>query len=149
MNYDEDYDDPRQRCRHGNFIGSWWGPDYMCGDCEMDIIDPSLNDMLKFWHDHIRDIDKGERYVEDFIRRLLVAKDEIDPDSKDVIARCYMDSLDQYAKSKENAMNECQSLVDQYADLCDPELGYDDHDILRKYHRQEVDKFLAENGLLN
>lgn len=34
MNYDEDYNDPRQRCRHGSFIGSWWGPDYMCGWCE-------------------------------------------------------------------------------------------------------------------
>jgi len=33
--YDEDLDDPRQRCMHGTFIGSWWGPDYLCGACEM------------------------------------------------------------------------------------------------------------------
>lgn len=33
-NYDEDYNDPRQRCPHGTFIGSWWGPDYLCGYCE-------------------------------------------------------------------------------------------------------------------
>jgi hypothetical protein len=32
--HDEDYDDPRQRCQHGTFIGSWWGPDYLCGRCE-------------------------------------------------------------------------------------------------------------------
>lgn len=32
--YDEDYSDPRQRCQHGTFIGSWWGPDYLCGWCE-------------------------------------------------------------------------------------------------------------------
>ena len=35
MSYDEDYQDPRQRCKHGTFIGSWWGPDYLCMDCEM------------------------------------------------------------------------------------------------------------------
>lgn len=32
--YDEDYSDPRQYCAHGTFIGSWWGPDYMCYWCE-------------------------------------------------------------------------------------------------------------------
>ena len=32
--YDEDYSDPRQYCVHGTFIGSWWGPDYLCGYCE-------------------------------------------------------------------------------------------------------------------
>lgn len=34
MSYDEDHSDPRQFCQHGTFIGSWWGPDYMCGLCE-------------------------------------------------------------------------------------------------------------------
>lgn len=33
--YDEDMDDSSQYCEHGRFIGSWWGPDYMCGYCEM------------------------------------------------------------------------------------------------------------------
>jgi len=32
--WDWDYSDPRQYCKHGNFIGSWWGPDILCGDCE-------------------------------------------------------------------------------------------------------------------
>lgn len=39
--YDEDHDDPRQRCKHGTFIGSWWGPDYLCGQCEMGDPDPT------------------------------------------------------------------------------------------------------------
>lgn len=36
MNYDHDEDpnDSRQYCKHGTFIGSWWGPDYLCGWCE-------------------------------------------------------------------------------------------------------------------
>lgn len=33
--YDWDRNDPRQRCKHGTFIGSWAGPDLMCFDCEM------------------------------------------------------------------------------------------------------------------
>lgn len=32
--WDWDYDDPRQRCPHGTFIGSWWGPDLLCPQCE-------------------------------------------------------------------------------------------------------------------
>jgi hypothetical protein len=38
-NYDEDYSDPAQRCKHGTFIGSWWGPDYMCHWCELGVTD--------------------------------------------------------------------------------------------------------------
>lgn len=34
LGYDADHTDPSQFCRHGTFIGSWWGPDYLCGDCE-------------------------------------------------------------------------------------------------------------------
>lgn len=33
--YDGDTNDPKQHCRHGTFIGSWWGPDILCGACEM------------------------------------------------------------------------------------------------------------------
>jgi hypothetical protein len=32
--YDGDTNDPNQRCAHGTFIGSWWGPDYLCQWCE-------------------------------------------------------------------------------------------------------------------
>jgi hypothetical protein len=32
--YDGDTDNPNQYCKHGTFIGSWWGPDYLCGWCE-------------------------------------------------------------------------------------------------------------------
>ena len=21
-------------CEHGTYVGSWWGPDYLCGGCE-------------------------------------------------------------------------------------------------------------------
>lgn len=32
--YDGDLNDDSQRCQHGTFIGSWWGPDYLCWACE-------------------------------------------------------------------------------------------------------------------
>jgi len=33
--YDWDRNNSSQYCKHGNFIGSWWGPDLMCFACEM------------------------------------------------------------------------------------------------------------------
>lgn len=35
LGYDADITDERQRCKHGTFIGSWWGPDHLCHYCEM------------------------------------------------------------------------------------------------------------------
>lgn len=32
--WDWDRNDKSQYCKHGTFIGSWWGPDLMCGKCE-------------------------------------------------------------------------------------------------------------------
>jgi hypothetical protein len=32
--YDGDTNDASQYCKHGTFIGSWWGPDYLCQACE-------------------------------------------------------------------------------------------------------------------
>jgi len=33
--WDWDKGDSRQYCKHGTFIGSWWGPDLMCWKCEI------------------------------------------------------------------------------------------------------------------
>lgn len=39
MDYFDDFDwdqsDENQYCKHGKFIGSWWGPDILCGYCEV------------------------------------------------------------------------------------------------------------------
>ena len=32
--WDWDRNDDRQHCKHGTFIGSWWGPDVLCQWCE-------------------------------------------------------------------------------------------------------------------
>lgn len=41
LGYDADHEDPRQYCPHGTWIGSWWGPDYLCHACEMGISVPA------------------------------------------------------------------------------------------------------------
>jgi len=33
--YDWDRNDSSQYCKHGTFIGSWWGPDLLCVYCEL------------------------------------------------------------------------------------------------------------------
>ena len=35
--FDWDRNDSRQYCEHGTFIGSWWGPDILCGWCEQGV----------------------------------------------------------------------------------------------------------------
>ena len=45
--WDWDRSDMAQRCKHGTFTGSWWGPDLMCGACEMGDPDITVNDVLK------------------------------------------------------------------------------------------------------
>ena len=32
--FDFDHADDSQHCEHGTFVGSWWGPDILCGWCE-------------------------------------------------------------------------------------------------------------------
>ena len=44
--WDWDRNDPRQHCKHGTFIGSWWGPDLMCGACEMGDPAPTVKETL-------------------------------------------------------------------------------------------------------
>lgn len=34
--WDWDRNNNSQYCKHGTFIGSWWGPDIMCFECEME-----------------------------------------------------------------------------------------------------------------
>ncbi len=37
--FDWDQSDDSQHCKHGTFIGSWWGPDLMCWFCEEGVSD--------------------------------------------------------------------------------------------------------------
>jgi hypothetical protein len=45
LGYDADHTDDSQYCRHGTFIGSWWGPDYLCQWCELGEEPPTLEEI--------------------------------------------------------------------------------------------------------
>lgn len=45
--YDWDQSDDSQHCEHGTFIGSWWGPDLLCGYCEEGISMAELREIRK------------------------------------------------------------------------------------------------------
>lgn len=62
--WDWDAYDPNQYCRHGNFIGSWWGPDILCGNCEMGE-DPTLQEMLDQYDERIRKLNEHIKYARD------------------------------------------------------------------------------------
>ena len=42
--WDWDRNDRSQYCKHGTFIGSWWGPDILCGRCEEGDFNESRSD---------------------------------------------------------------------------------------------------------
>ena len=47
LDYDGDTNDESQYCPHGTFIGSWWGPDYLCQWCEDGISVEEMRAILK------------------------------------------------------------------------------------------------------
>ena len=46
LGYDANHNDESQYCQHGTFIGSWWGPDYLCAWCEDGISADEMRDIL-------------------------------------------------------------------------------------------------------
>lgn len=60
---DDDYDDersPSEYCKHGNYIGNWAGPDYLCGACEDGLSDSEWAEICKAQEAH-REREMGER----------------------------------------------------------------------------------------
>jgi hypothetical protein len=44
--WDWDQSDDSQYCPHGKFIGSWWGPDILCGWCEDGVSVKEMREIL-------------------------------------------------------------------------------------------------------
>lgn len=68
LGYDADHDDPRQYCEHGTFIGSWWGPDYLCHWCEAGVSAEEAREAQRaqLIRQLERKIEAGERMCEFF-----------------------------------------------------------------------------------
>lgn len=45
--WDWDRNDDSQYCKHGTFIGSWWGPDILCQWCEDGISVAEMREIFK------------------------------------------------------------------------------------------------------
>jgi len=84
-------------CRHGTYVGCWWGPDYLCGACEMDIDDRRW--ALNIGWDNYR---AGRKYV---ASRLLEA---LKPDRVDTSVKTLAEYL---------TTDEIGEIVDLYARL--------------------------------
>ena len=58
--YDPAHDDPdddRNYCRHGNYIGSPGGPDYMCGYCESGDEPPTAAELAVQQYERMKQIE--------------------------------------------------------------------------------------------
>ena len=62
LEHDGDRQDASQYCEHGKYIGSWWGPDIMCGHCESGI---SALDLMK------GELEYAEKRLQDFSRLVI------------------------------------------------------------------------------
>lgn len=145
--WDWDKEDPRQYCHHGKFIGSWWGPDILCMDCEIGE-DPTLNEILQ--STQVR-IDKYEMYIE-YLKNIIMHT--IDIIEKDVSGYNFLSDfnphieqmMNQYKKVVSALNNEKKEVYEKYIVFCeDPET---DRDILYKIHRHEIKEFnrMKSNG---
>lgn len=139
--WDWDRDDPRQYCHHGKFIGSWWGPDILCFDCEIGE-DPTLNEMMQSIQ--VR-IDKYENYIEYLKDIILYSLDLIE---KDVDGYRFISDfnphlekmMNDYKASKSYLVNQKQEVYDKYIEFCkDPE---NDRDFLYRFHRKEISDYV-------
>jgi hypothetical protein len=145
--YDWDRYDPRQYCRHGSFIGSWWGPDILCGDCEMGE-DPTINEMINPLSNKkaflsgqtdgynmgilkaietISELDIESSYKKSVAILLLTRGNEFSDEVKKKIA-----SVDQ----------SIQNIISEYAPLSKD--WSTDREVLYKKHRKEIMNFFGE-----
>ena len=136
--YDWDREDPRQYCRHGSFIGSWWGPDIMCMKCELDYEDPTLNEMLSVFDDKIRKNKNSITSVYSFFNR-SIKEQKMDKDSIKALLEFLMSYEESLNEEIESSKQSRQSVIDEYSQFSD---DWDtDRDILYKAHRAQIDEY--------
>lgn len=140
--WDWDREDPRQYCHHNRFIGSWWGPDILCLDCEMGY-DPSLKDMVEEIDLKIRNTSmkmegasevlfqilddvKGKDESE-FIKKLLVSFNNLQNKNNTII---------------ENLRNDRAKLIAEMEPFCE---DWDDTSLLYNIHQNNIKEWKESN----
>jgi hypothetical protein len=133
--YDWDTSDPRQHCRHGKFIGSWWGPDVLCGQCEYGQ-DPSINEMIEVYYNQIDRKYIESQAVTDFMMGYI--KDESNDFDSEALTEAYFDFL----KSKDDSIKKCresiQATIDYYEQFTNDR---NDRNVLYMAHRYNIQKY--------
>lgn len=136
--WDWDYGDPRQRCRHGNFIGSAWGPDILCGDCESVEDDPSLRDMVRGIRRQIEKIQSEYNGMMMFINSYArKKKNEI---SDPIFSESVLETMKLLSDRKSNLEDQQVRMIEKYEPFCENG-DWDDTSILWNYHREMIRQF--------
>lgn len=136
--WDWDYGDPRQRCRHGNFIGSAWGPDILCGDCESVEDDPSLRDMVRGIRRQIEKIQSEYNGMMMFINSYARKKEnEI---SDPIFSESVLETMKLLSDRKSNLEDQQVRMIEKYEPFCENG-DWDDTSILWNYHREMIRQF--------
>lgn len=140
--WDWDRGDPKQRCRHGQFIGSWSGPDILCMDCEMGF-DPTLNEMLSIFDKQIEEVDQYEGYLQGIIFHTLedVSKDTVGMNFLSDLLSLIEKMKKNYMIRKSSILKKKQETYDYYIEFCDdPE---NDRDVLYNVHRKQIAMYMS------
>lgn len=140
--YDWDTSDPRQHCRHGKFIGSWWGPDILCGQCESGDEDPSINDMIQVYYDMIDRKRIENQAIVDFVGNLSkVMPKDLD---RSFLGQAYIDHMNGSDSAIKAYKKKIQETIDYFSQFTD---DYDDRNVLYLAHSaqiEEYDKFVKD-----
>lgn len=139
--WDWDRTDPRQYCRHGSFIGSYWGPDILCADCESMDDDPSLRDMVNSINvkinNNLKEYDGMLRFVNIYIRK------HDDKVTDPVFSESIIETTKVLADRRRALEKERADLIEKYEPFCE-DGDWDDTNVLYNYHRHLIDEYDKE-----
>lgn len=133
--WDWDYNDIRQRCRHGAFIGSSWGPDIICGKCEMGE-DPTIAEMLLELYTRTKRIDDSVQTITTFVGKIAPL---IDGESKAAVLDKFQEFLEERIRIHDEIQKESDYIKQTYGPFSDD--WHTDRDVLYKYHRHQIAEF--------
>lgn len=139
--WDWDRGDPTQYCRHGSFIGSFWGPDILCGMCESMNDDPSLNDMLR---DVDRNISKIQHHHDGMAIFISTYIGKNDGEVKDpAFNEAVLQTMEYFDERRSLLQEDRKKLIKKYEPFTE-DGNWDDKHVLYNYHCHLIDQYRKE-----
>lgn len=90
--YDWDQSDENQYCPHGQFIGSWWGPDILCRFCEDGVTKTEFEEIMAAEY-HRNLVTMATRNVYDDMIPVIKSRTHHDPDKLSAWFRHVIDEV--------------------------------------------------------